>query len=406
MGDGRTSEFLCLTYISQMKDYSHVVFNFPPLSTIMSSITTFVQCYVLKPETLAICLLLLGLYFFFQSVQLWYKSVINRLQYSTSLAEGFGVFTAPSGKHDFRTWELREGNANVYALQGRRPQMEDRFSLMIDRKNDIALYGVFDGHGGEFAAKYAEQHLFKNLLPKLQDILNQPEWHKPEQAKDREEDTPEGVSENLDPIPSNSKVDELTRLLTEEILTLDKELIVEAKSSGDVAGTTAVVALVHNQQLIVANVGDSRGVLCGSEEVTIPATFDHKPQQLKEHKRIKEAGGFITFNGVWRVAGILATSRALGDYPLKDRKLITAEPDILTFNLKEITPQFMILATDGLWDAFTNEEAVLFISNHLDEPYLGAKSLVMQAYLRGSVDNVTVMVVDFRDFSPKDEVFI
>lgn len=39
--------------------------------------------------------------------------------------------------------------------------------------------------------------------------------------------------------------------------------------------------------------------------------------QLKERKRIQEAGGFISFNGVWRVAGILATSRALGDFPLK-----------------------------------------------------------------------------------------
>ena len=53
-------------------------------------------------------------------------------------------------------------------------------------------------------------------------------------------------------------------------------------------------------------------------------------------KRIKEAGGFIAFTGVWRVAGILATSRALGDFPLKDpRKLITAEPDVLTFSLKD-----------------------------------------------------------------------
>ena len=36
-------------------------------------------------------------------------------------------------------------------------------------------------------------------------------------------------------------------------------------------------------------------------------------------------GGFITFTGVWRVAGVLATSRALGDFPLKEpRKLVTA----------------------------------------------------------------------------------
>jgi len=53
--------------------------------------------------------------------------------------------------------------------------------------------------------------------------------------------------------------------------------------------------------------------------IAIPLSFDHKPQQVRERKRIHDAGGFIAFRGVWRVAGVLATSRALGDYPLKDK---------------------------------------------------------------------------------------
>lgn len=55
----------------------------------------------------------------------------------------------------------------------------------------------------------------------------------------------------------------------------------------------------------------------------------------------------------------------------------------------------MIIATDGLWDAFSNEEAVSYISERLDEPHLGARSIVLQAFYRGSLDNVTVVVVDF-----------
>lgn len=117
--------------------------------------------------------------------------------------------------------------------------------------------------------------------------------------------------------------------------------------------------------------------------------------QLKERKRIKEAGGFVSFNGVWRVAGVLATSRALGDYPLKDKNLIIAEPDILSFDCREIKPQFIILATDGLWDVFGNQEAVDYIKDRLHEPHFGAKSLVLQAYYRGSLDNISVMVVKF-----------
>jgi protein phosphatase 1L len=95
------------------------------------------------------------------------------------------------------------------------------------------------------------------------------------------------------------------------------------------------------------------------------------------------------------VAGILATSRALGDLPLKEKNFVIAEPDILTFDLNHVQPKFMILATDGLWDVFSNEEAVKYILERLDEPHFGAKSLVLQAYFRGSLDNITVMVVNF-----------
>ena len=95
------------------------------------------------------------------------------------------------------------------------------------------------------------------------------------------------------------------------------------------------------------------------------------------------------------MAGVLATSRALGDYPLKERNLVIAEPDILTFDLQKLKPRFMILATDGLWDAFSNEEAVMYIKERLDEPHFGAKSIVLQAYYRGSLDNITVIVINF-----------
>lgn len=91
----------------------------------------------------------------------------------------------------------------------------------------------------------------------------------------------------------------------------------------------------------------------------------HFVLQSREKKRIEEAGGSVSFNGVWRVAGILATSRALGDYPLKDRKLVIADPDILTFELGDHKPEFIILASDGLWDTFSNEEAVSYIRYYI-----------------------------------------
>lgn len=185
------------------------------------------------------------------------------------------------------------------------------------------------------------------------------------------------------------------KLITDEVLAADQLLIETAKKSMDVAGTTALIAILEGSKLIVANVGDSRGVMCDVRGNAIPLSFDHKPQQVRERKRIKEAGGFVTFNGVWRVAGILATSRALGDYPLKDKKLVIADPDVLSFDLNDHRPSFLILASDGLWDTFSNEEAVAFIKERLDEPDFGAKSITLQAYYRGSLDNITVIVINF-----------
>lgn len=43
----------------------------------------------------------------------------------------------------------------------------------------------------------------------------------------------------------------------------------------------------------MANVGDSRGVLCDKDGNAIPLSHDHKPYQLKERKRIKRAGELV-----------------------------------------------------------------------------------------------------------------
>ena len=129
---------------------------------------------------------------------------------------------------------------------------------------------------------------------------------------------------------------------------------------------------------------------------TIPLSVDHKPNHPKEKERIEAAGGHISFFGVWRVAGILATSRAIGDLPLKQRNFLVAEADIVEIDIEKEKPKFLIIATDGLWDVFSNEEATQFIQESLNEPFMGSKGIVLQAYHRGSMDNITVMVIRIR----------
>ncbi|GAB1605478.1 protein phosphatase 1L-like [Argonauta hians] len=341
--------------------------------TLISTLSRFVRRYVFSAEVLILCVLLFLVYntgrLHVEPLRKYFQKARIKLQlkwngrYDQIPEESEAEVTEKKTK---ASWDLRKGNIAIYAIQGRRNHMEDRYNFINNLdETHASIYGVFDGHGGEFAADFAEKVLFKNLMVRLLKI------------------------------PKDEDSASMPTILKEEFLNVDQQFLDIAKSSMDMSGSTALVAILRNGILTVANVGDSRGVMCDKDGNTIPLTVDHKPQQVKERSRIKEAGGYISFNGVWRVVGVLATSRALGDYQLKEKKFLIAEPDIYTFDLTEIQPKFIILATDGLWDCFTNEEAVNYIQERLNEPHYGAKSLVLQAYYKGSLDNITVMVVNF-----------
>ncbi|ESO98943.1 hypothetical protein LOTGIDRAFT_231266 [Lottia gigantea] len=339
--------------------------------TLIASTSRFFRLYILSPEAVIVFFIVLLLYNSLSHVKPLF-TVLQKAKVKLQLKWRGQIDKQVDKQNEVEkeraSWQLRKENVAIYAIQGRRPHMEDRFNVVNDFEHtNTSIYGIFDGHGGEFAAEFTEKTLFKCLMVRLLKLT-------------LGEDSSNNVSS----------------IITEEMLEVDKELLQLAKANLEISGTTALVALIKDGILTVANVGDSRGVICDKNGQMIPLSFDHKPQQLKERKRIRQAGGFISFNGVWRVAGVLATSRALGDYPLKDKNLVIAEPDILTFDLSDLEPQFMILATDGLWDCFSSEEAVEYIKERLTEPHFGAKSLVLQAYYRGSVDNITVMVVNFK----------
>jgi len=105
------------------------------------------------------------------------------------------------------------------------------------------------------------------------------------------------------------------------------------------AGATAIVAVLIGRTLTVANAGDSRAVICRSNNtnngavLTHPLSMDHKPTQATEMSRIRTAGGFV--NAFGRVNGNLNLSRSIGDLKYKQNRdllpaqqMITAEPDI------------------------------------------------------------------------------
>lgn len=121
---------------------------------------------------------------------------------------------------------------------------------------------------------------------------------------------------------------------------------------------------------------------------------DHRPDRQSEQERIENNGGTVLHMGTWRVEGVLAVTRAIGDKDLK--KCVTAEPFVVEIPLEE-GDESLIMASDGLWDFMTNQEVVDEARLHTD-PSLAAKALVDKAIEKGSKDNVTVCVVHTNEY--------
>ncbi|OEL36863.1 putative protein phosphatase 2C 8 [Dichanthelium oligosanthes] len=171
-------------------------------------------------------------------------------------------------------------------------------------------------------------------------------------------------------------------------------------------GSTAVVVVVEPRRIVVANCGDSRAVLCRGAR-PVPLSTDHKPDRPDELARIESAGGLVLNWHGPRVQGVLATSRSIGDFSLKPS--VSGEPEV---TVTERTPndEFIVLASDGLWDVLTNDEVINVARNclcgraamNLPDDVHGktasdaAALLVEFARRKGSRDNISVVVVELR----------
>lgn len=164
---------------------------------------------------------------------------------------------------------------------------------------------------------------------------------------------------------------------------------------GKTRGCTAVSCMLTPKFVICVNAGDSRAVI-GSNGTTIPLSEDHKPQDDIERNRIEAAGGTIQWK---RVDGDLAVSRAFGDFQYKTRpdlppeeQKVSCEPDIRVHN-RTPADDILLVACDGLWDVFSNPDAVelareLMLAGETD-PVKLAEEMLDVSLEKGSKDNIS-----------------
>jgi protein phosphatase 2C family protein 2/3 len=172
-------------------------------------------------------------------------------------------------------------------------------------------------------------------------------------------------------------------------------------------GSTAVLILIVGAHIFCANVGDSRAVL-SSNGKAIDLSLDHKASRKDEVARILEHDGVIEFG---RVGAKLAITRAFGDFEFKlvidengqefRKHFITSEPEIRRYDFNPFTDEFIILASDGLFDKFTSQEAVDFIREKMmAQDYQNqdvdkiAKQIAYESIYKKNVrDNTSVLII-------------
>lgn len=164
MEDDLEDRVLYQTYVSHMKIMSRLSLAFPGgLGWGWGGLGgghawRLLRIYVLRPEVLVFGAIMILVLAYLQAADAWgrggsasgpVRSLFGRLQGLQYLVNGsVGVGAASAAER--LSWELREGEVSAYAVQGRRPKMEDRFVVNDNIDNTgVALFAVFDGHGGE-----------------------------------------------------------------------------------------------------------------------------------------------------------------------------------------------------------------------------------------------------------------
>mmetsp|Transcript_2917 Transcript_2917/g.6221 ORF Transcript_2917/g.6221 Transcript_2917/m.6221 type:complete len:667 (+) Transcript_2917:787-2787(+) len=361
----------------------------------------------------------------------------------------------------------RPYEVSVRALRGGRLSMEDEFVVVGGGR----LSAVFDGHGGGGVSQYLRDHLHiiiadqlhyqtkqhaasKNFRSDLKSFVfgkgfkgsstnngthadaTKPQEHHP-RASDAQETnhfnpttthernysathtTISGIKRDLSNI-GLLPVATVATALKDSFDQIDRQIL--QNDEFEYQGSTAIAVLLHEtpdgvRTLLSANIGDSRGIL-SRDGRAVDLSRDHKPNDDREKARILAMGEKIEWDHYCKVHRVrnLSLSRAIGDRFAKPA--VSGEVEIQRFPVDERRDEFVLLASDGLWDVMTSQEVVSYVHKRLNAaPKDGAdvtceedwkclrslrrknmsRFIANEALRRGSGDNISVVIVWLKD---------
>ncbi|XP_049368458.1 probable protein phosphatase 2C 43 [Solanum verrucosum] len=237
----------------------------------------------------------------------------------------------------------------------------------VEPGREGTFVGVYDGHGGHDASRFACDNLSRHLTMLA-----------------REKGT-------IDEEVLNNAF-----AATEDgfISIVEREFHVDPTIA--TMGCCCLVGVIWKRTLYVANLGDCRAVLGHigrfNRIVAEQLTNDHnvRIKEVRDELRALHPDNPNIVSRVgssWCVKGIIKVTRAIGDAFLKKpefslgaiplrRPVLRADPSVSSRNLQAVD-RFVIFASDGLWDLLSNEEAVQIVHTY---PRQGiARRLVLSA---------------------------
>lgn len=264
--------------------------------------------------------------------------------------------------------------SGVFQDQGECPYMEDghvhipdldkavvhnpEASALVSSVHDKqSLFAVIDGHGGAAARDFIQD----NLLRVFTSQLTLP--HDPAEA------------------------------LINTSLSLDEHFFHES-SSTVTAGATMLTVYIRGARVWISNLGDCRAVVSRQGKAT-NLSLDQKPEDGAERSRIEAAGGTVEFGCL---NGELRVSRAIGDRDKRTgQKLVglSCTPEVTEYGLGP-GDEFIIIASDGLWDVIKSQQAVDLALSEIQrhgDPKATCEKLIMEALHRHTEDNICVLMI-------------
>jgi serine/threonine protein phosphatase PrpC len=242
--------------------------------------------------------------------------------------------------------------------------MEDTFVVdkVSKNNNNIAILCVFDGHGGNQVSVFCQDNVVRILQKHLK---------------------------------INPEIEICLRRTYQE-------LDIGCKLFASGCGSTAAMVLISEQDIWASNCGDSETLIAYKNNTCKKISKCHKVEN--EVERLTKMGANITYgDGCARINRMLNVARSIGDYHLKP--YVIADPYVTHLNNKMKSVDYVLVASDGLWDVYDKDNLFVDIDHFRHQyqqenpgsdkkhmiDYIGYE-LVKKAIMKGSSDNICIIL--------------